>query len=551
MSHRCGALTKRLTLCTRGIKSGQSRCFQHVKNTNPICKETSCTNEVKSINTKCLNCSSSIVKNILCGARTRRGNTCTNKPSGGNPTCSRHTVKVAEPFFDHKEDHCPLCGDLEKWKWGKEFGFQNYMISSLGKIYNITTKKYLNGSPTDQDYIRVRLTKQDDSNKYIRIHTLQGVVFFGLKLLSKDDKVGITMDHINRKKEHNCTCCNLRPADRSLQSKNRDPFNRKGKTILKISKDNEIIRKYLTTISAAKDLEINVNTLIRYCKENISFEGYTYRFETKEDYDNQIWKSTSKLYPECQPPIEVSDGGLFCRANKTPTAGSDIGRYLSISGVTGYAHDIVWSVFNDRLIPNDYEISHLNNSGKDNRLTNLYLDTHSGNVKTCIDNGKHSGCVVTRKHFHDGTYKDFVSVAAAARSVNDTSESSIRRASKKEIESAGTCKCGKMLTWERLEVSKIVTKPENDIEEELLLKSKIKRKHTNVSWTPVRQIFHDDTYKEYESINEALRSNSKLSQSGISDVLRGKQKTSGMCKCGKRFKWIKLDRDGLPIQVNN
>nr|QBK93208.1 MAG: HNH endonuclease [Pithovirus LCPAC403] len=499
------------------------------------------------INTQCNDCSSNLQK--LCGVETRRGNTCTNKPSNGNLTCSRHTIKVTEPFFDHKEDHCPLCGDLEEWKWASDFGFPNYMISSLGKVFNITTKKYLNGSVTDQDYIGFRLTKHDESHKNIRIHTLQGVVFFGLELLGKDDKVVITMDHIDsNKKEHNCTCCNLRPADRSLQAKNRNPFTPKGKTVLKISEDGETVIRYLTIISAAKDLEIDPRTLIKHCDEGTSIEEHTYRFETKDDYDDQTWKSTSELYPECQPPIEISDGGMFCRINKTPMMGSNIGRYLSISGITGRVHKIVWTVFNNRLVPDGYEISHLNSNGKDNRLVNLCLATHSENVKVTIDSGKHSKCIITRKHFHDGNYIDFISNAAAARSSDDTSESSVRRAAKGEIESAGMCKCGKKLTWEQIMILRSTVETNTEMREN---QAKIKRKITNRSWTPVRQVFHDDTHKDYKSINEALRSNSKLSQSGISDVLRGKQKTSGMCKCGKRFKWIKLDRDGLPICVSD
>nr|QBK93512.1 MAG: HNH endonuclease [Pithovirus LCPAC404] len=53
----------------------------------------------------------------------------------------------------------------------------------------------------------------------------------------------------------------------------------------------------------------------------------------------------------------------------------------------------------------------------------------------------------------------------------------------------------------------------------------------------VRRVAHNETYKDFISLREAARETNKAHHSGIGKCINGKQKTCGLCKCGKRFTW--------------
>ena len=59
----------------------------------------------------------------------------------------------------------------------------------------------------------------------------------------------------------------------------------------------------------------------------------------------------------------------------------------------------------------------------------------------------------------------------------------------------------------------------------------------NKSCRKVRRVAHDGSYKDFVSLSEAARQTNKTCNQSISNCLNGKMKTSGLCKCGKRFTW--------------
>nr|QBK93099.1 MAG: uncharacterized protein LCPAC403_02330 [Pithovirus LCPAC403] len=479
---------------------------------------------------------------IECGAKTKKTGLPCNQKTPNGIICYRHREENERinPNFEHEEDRCPLCNELESWKWMKDFGFSKYMISSLGKIYNMVTSNYLKGGLSKMGYQLVELSSDVGKPKTKGIHVFQGIVFFDLEPLYGDKRSSTTMDHINRRKTENYTCCNLLPASPSQQNKNKPNISQSGKAVLKIAKDGEIIKLYTSITRAKKELKVSGELLGRYLISGKMINGYMYRFLKKNDLSPQQWKSTSILYPQFQPPAEISDKGWILRSNGALTRGfKSGGLYFSThfgieeKSISKLMHDMVWTVFNNKFVPKGYELSHKNSTGRDNRLVNIELTTHSKNMMTTIFNGMNKNCIAVRQYFHNGTYRDHISIAEAARCTT-ANESSIRRILKGKLNTSGKCKCGKRFTWKSLDSNGFPVESE-------IIRSKKRDKKKD----PVKQCFHDDTYIDHENIDKAVLFNTNVSRAGILAVLRGAQKTSGKCKCGKIFGWKWLDEKNV------
>nr|QBK92900.1 MAG: HNH endonuclease [Pithovirus LCPAC403] len=324
------------------------------------------------------------------------------------------------------------------------------------------TKKFLYGIIDTYGYVIFRLVEDSGKSKNIKSHAIIGSLFYGLKLNRTDDEINITMDHIDKIKVHNYEC-NLRPATKSEQARNRNqPSDRKGKIVLKLSSDGEIIKEYMSVTLAAVDANICYETMSRYCENEEILNGFRYRFKTKEDMTGHTWKSSKELYPHILPPIDVSNKGWIYTLDKTLTKGTNHGLYLEVivfdtkkrKRVHIYVHILVWTVFNNRVVPKGYQISHEDCEGTNNCISNLKIRTREGpdgNLMVTVKNGKYKSAIRVRKHFHDGSFVDYPSINAAGKAnkgIKGGSFNSIRRALKRENKAAGLCKCKKKFTWE-------------------------------------------------------------------------------------------------------
>ena len=68
---------------------------------------------------------------------------------------------------------------------------------------------------------------------------------------------------------------------------------------------------------------------------------------------------------------------------------------------------------------------------------------------TSVLSGKNKCCIKVRQHFHNDTFKDYVSIKEASRRTL-ISSSCIENASRGIQKTAGKCKCGKRYTWIRI-----------------------------------------------------------------------------------------------------
>jgi len=189
-----------------------------------------------------------------CGALTNKGNKCQMRMKIEGALCQYHKVKEIDPilaelldnfdvdkFFqltELKQEYCqnPDCEKPEKWRSMKCCVSEMYVLSSLGRLWSCREKRLLiGGDGSSRNYRTFTLT--DDNGRDYRkgIHTWLGIVFFGLPFLDKDSEQKdkeITIDHIDSKRtKDNFVCCNLRPATKSTQNKNRKKrTNVQGKT---------------------------------------------------------------------------------------------------------------------------------------------------------------------------------------------------------------------------------------------------------------------------------------------------------------------------------
>ncbi len=474
MTNQCSHVLKNGNRCKK-TSNVDTKCHIHKSNNDDkhLCggkgRDGPCVRKVSEHGEKCIYHGGEHKKErvyVRCGAKASRG-PCKQKLFDGKP-CRYHGVKKKEIIpnnDDHEKELCPLCDTPEVWKWMKSAGFSKYEISSLGKIFNIQSKKSLGRDEfmfNSNGYERFALTNDDGSHKTKNVNTFQGIIFFGIKAMYGDDKSEITLDHVNRERDKNYTCCNLVPATWSEQNKNKGiRLNRSGRKVLRLSDEGEVLEEYISVVQAAKSLHTDKAAITRHCHNGEKYEGNNLKYFDKEDFKgelkNQKWKSTTDLYPKIKPPIEISNMGWVRRHSGRISQGTETSTYFYITARNDgqdktfniSVHVLVWEIFSNKRVPEGLEISHKNRDGKDNRFINLEATTHLKNVMTSVLSGKNKSCIPVRQHFHDGTYKDHVSIGQAAR-ITLASPSTIENASLGIYKTSVKCKCGKKCTWERI-----------------------------------------------------------------------------------------------------
>ncbi len=463
---QCEGFIQDDTRCKWKPTNGETTCRMHKPNKTkgPTCTESKsrggkCTHSVGFIGDKCLDhrndglkCGELTTSNVPClRVVTKEGDKC--QIHGGPGKIEKEVRKDERTVM-----FCPKCDTKERWISLKEHGFGNYVISSIGRIYNIKTYKLSKDDPMldSGGYVRVLLTNDDGNRKGKRIATWQGAAFFDLKLVYGKERNPITIDHINRNRADNYVCCNLRPYTNREQGLNQTrPKYYHGKTVYKTSLDSKtILEKYISINQASDLLKMDVNRIKKFCNSEEEVDGYKLRFMTREDTGNEKWYSSEVLYPEYQPSFWVSAGGWIERRNGVFTKGSFSGKYYSFGfsvnndRVYHFVHDVVWEIITGRKIRDGYEISHINDKCKDNRYVNLEEDTHPNNMMNAVKLGNHGSAIKVRQIFHDETPSRIYLSIRQACEMTGTTRWALKEVLKGEQSGAGDCKCGLRYHWE-------------------------------------------------------------------------------------------------------
>lgn len=134
-----------------------------------------------------------------------------------------------------------------------------------------------------------------------------------------------------------------------------------------------------------------------------------------------------------QNKVNITEGYFVCKRNPT--------NYGNVNSVTGYHyitlkqlsgeyktmlhHRAIWMASNRQQIPKKMQICHKDDDVHNNRISNLFCDTASNNLKQSVKNrkSKHPNTRMGKKVcvqaiYPDGKTKDFLSMTAAARELN-------------------------------------------------------------------------------------------------------------------------------------
>ena len=418
---------------------------------------------------------------IRCIGKTKKGKKCQRLMKTKGFLCHQHKIKERNPaitelinengnfnvdeFFrltEMKQEYCqnPECEKPEEWRSMKYCVSEMYVLSSLGRLWSFKENRLLKGFDRNADKYRGVTLIDDNGRAYQKgIHTWLGIVYFRLPFLDKDSEQKdkeITMDHIDSEKtKDNFVCCNLRPATKSEQMKNRKcKSDHQGRTVLRLSLEGKIIDEFISTKTAAKEMGVDPSTIGNRCRDGKILGGFRFRYKEKSDFGDLIWKSTTDLF-EDNDVLWVSSDGHICRANGTIFKGTKSNDYFAISWRNNKTKKhfqknmniLVWETFNNERIKEGYQIHHIDGEPWNNNIKNLVKFTPPENNRASKASGKNKGCKKVRRIAHDETHRDFVSFAEAARETNKAYRKGISKCLNGKQKTCGKCKCGKRFTW--------------------------------------------------------------------------------------------------------
>ncbi len=390
-------------------------------------------------------------KKFQCVATIRRGSNkgkrCHVNVEIEDGLCGKHSKKEIIRI-EHSEEKCDRCGKPVEWASMRQI-CDYYDISTVGQIYSYRSHKYLEGTKITGSYRSFTLINNDGKHILKGMHTFQGIIFYGLPI--DNDNRGITVDHIDRVRDNNRICCNLRPTIKSEQSKNRIVSKTYiGKTVLKIcSKTGDVIEKYKSAVEAAKKNNVENYTMNKVCQKERRHIGYLWRYENKSDYGDIEWISSTKEFPD-MPPFEGSENGDILLLDGRISKGTKCSngyKYIGIDSKTYRVHILICTLFHGPKPTPNHQVSHKKSKGDDNRACNLEWATQSENSKTTTINGMNKSCKPVRALYKDGTHKDFTSGVEACRLTGASRISSVING--KRITS-GRDSSGNPIRWEAI-----------------------------------------------------------------------------------------------------
>lgn len=165
-------------------------------------------------------------------------------------------------------------GDLPEEIWVKIKNFDNYSVSSQGRVRNDKKNILLRPSITN-GYYKVRLSHQGNTKDYF-VHILVYTAF------SHDDNlVNYVIDHIDGDKLNNQKR-NLRKISLSENVKAalyQTHTNKATKQVIQLNQNGEILSTYPSVREAARVLKLDASTISKVCRgENKTHGGFIFKY---------------------------------------------------------------------------------------------------------------------------------------------------------------------------------------------------------------------------------------------------------------------------------
>ena len=267
---------------------------------------------------------------------------------------------------------------VELWSSLDFLGFSNYEVSTFGRIYNINTKYYLQGTDTN-GYVVVGLYDVNGKFYPMRVHILVTSAFYGVS-----EVPGTSVDHINRDRSDN-RLVNLRYFTAKQQANNRNhSTTRTGKRVCQYDTQGNLVRIW-NKIKAAKRAEqasrrarvargLKRSKISDVCRgQRETAAGFIWRYYI-EHIPDEIWVPSPYQNLEI---TYVSSYGRIIRTNGDITSGFENNGYVMIGTYENFSHkyiekrvhrivDAAFFGINDEL-----EVNHKDGNKLNNHVNNL------------------------------------------------------------------------------------------------------------------------------------------------------------------------------------
>lgn len=403
--------------------------------------------------------------------------------------------------------------DEERWAIMTVLKFSTYGISSIGRLFNVKTQKFLHPNKGKNGYFYVSVVNDDGQSKKKSIHYFVASMF-----CLKDNREGLTVDHKNRDKEDN-RADNLRWATNAEQAANKDTKseNKYGRPVCQYDPQGNFIQKWDKGTDAGKSLKINSGRISEACKNFTICANSQWRYFF-ELLPGEVWKLVP--YPEYETLYASSYGRIMKENTGHITTGSIQNGYLHFSVydivnnkyVNRRMHRFVAAAFfgrHDNLV-----VNHKGGDTIHNWINNLEFTTQKQNTIHAVQTGLTNNLHKVLQYDRQGNYLVQYNSAAEASRLTGTKASHIGQVCKGERKTAGDCQ------WKYAE---FVISNENILTVELENRRKV-----------IQYDMNGFPVKQYDTIAQAVMEN-KIDSNHIIRACKGEQLTAG------NYQWRYLD----------
>ena len=323
--------------------------------------------------------------------------------------------KLKKNRSDIKKD---IIISLENEKWKIVEGYENYKISTYGRIMNIITNNLLKPTKTENGYMQINLCKFK-KYKGMRIHRLVAGAF--IPNPSNYPEVNHKDGNKSNNKVENLEFVTYSENTLHAHRNNLIKAGGHGSTIDQIDIDTgKIINTFESIKKASEYLKMTRGKFRRIYEKKISYNEFKWIKHIDKDLYGEIWK-TIKSYKN----YKISNLGRIKNKNNELLHPSGliykmIGLQKNKKSKKYCIHKLVAGAF----IPNPdnkKEVNHIDHNKHNNKLSNLEWVTHRENIVAAVIFGNIKSRKIAQYDLDDNLIKIWRSKSYASKTLNISS----------------------------------------------------------------------------------------------------------------------------------
>ena len=280
-------------------------------------------------------------------------------------------------------------------------GFTEYQASENGLIKNINTGKILNQRTFPDGNSAIGICKNGNVHT-LRIHRLVAAAFIPNE---QGYKYVVHKDGNNK----NNSVGNLEWSNSNGKYRKPSP-ERKGRSVIQLDKNRNIIKKWESAAKVQKELGINRLVIGDVCRGRYGSKtagGFIWEFDN-DDIEGEEWKTFENVNVSNMGRIKLKKGSI--------SEGSKENGYkrVKINDVAYFVHVLVATCFLQKR-KKDIEVNHKDGNGFNNKVDNLEWCTTIENINHSYDSGLNKNVRPILVYKNGRFYKEFYSIAQCRR----------------------------------------------------------------------------------------------------------------------------------------